>query len=75
MPWWFTPENIAGLKPLRGKVALNDCIHCQHMHLRVHPRDDELHCYMFKTEPEFKCAQWKHLAAPVSQATSTPTTE
>ena len=33
----------------------NNCQCCDHMHNRVSPRDDALHCYMFKDEPTKVC--------------------
>lgn len=39
-----------------------DCEKCVHMHQRVHPRDDKLHCYMFEKPPEGNfCAQFKRM--------------
>lgn len=33
----------------------NNCQCCDHMHNRVRPRDDALHCYMFKDAPTAVC--------------------
>lgn len=35
----------------------NNCETCDHKHCRVSPRDDDLHCYMFKDAPAGVCMQ------------------
>lgn len=35
---------------------MKTCETCQYKHIN---RDENLHCYMFKEEPNDKCMQWK----------------
>lgn len=46
---------------------LEKCKTCYYMKHRVSPRDDSLHCYMFKSPPECNCSQFKLNTSLVDQ--------